>query len=72
MAQQLRKATPFGTAPKYVIRDHDAKFGTAFDRVAAGANITILTTCCARCDQNSGCNAKALPEPPGRAFLCAP
>lgn len=44
VAQQLREATPFGSAPKYLTRDHDAKFGTAFDRVAAGANIKILKT----------------------------
>ncbi len=44
VAQQLREATPFGTGPKYLIRDHDAKFGTAFDRLAAGVNIKILKT----------------------------
>ncbi len=28
-AQQLREATPFGQMPKYLIRDHDSKFGNA-------------------------------------------
>ncbi len=43
-AQQLREATPFGTAPKYLIRDNDAKYGPRFDAVAAGSGITPLRT----------------------------
>src|SRR5437588_9015000 len=27
VAQQLREATPYGQAPKYLIRDNDSKFG---------------------------------------------
>jgi transposase InsO family protein len=42
VAQQLRDATPFGTGPKYLIRDHDDKFGPQFKRVAAG--IKLLKT----------------------------
>jgi transposase InsO family protein len=42
VAQQLREATPFGTGPKYLIRDNDDKFGAQFKRVAAG--IKILKT----------------------------
>ena len=43
-AQQLREATPFGQTPKYLIRDHDSKFGSCFARVAATSSIKILTT----------------------------
>ena len=43
-AQQLREATPFGHAPKYLIRDNDSKFGPGFARVAATSGITILKT----------------------------
>jgi transposase InsO family protein len=41
-AQQLREATPYGTGPKYLIRDHDSKFGTLFDRVAKETGIEML------------------------------
>ena len=34
VAQQLREATPYGQAPKYLIRDNDSKFGSCFARVA--------------------------------------
>ena len=44
VAQQLREATPFGTAPKYLIRDHDSKYGTLFDRVATGTGLEVLRT----------------------------
>jgi transposase InsO family protein len=44
VAQQLSEATPFGTAPKYLIRDNDSKYSSAFDRVAAGAGIEVLRT----------------------------
>jgi putative transposase len=43
-AQQLREATPYGQAPKYLIRDHDSKFGPCFAHVAATSGIKILTT----------------------------
>jgi len=43
-AQQLREATPWGTTPRFLIRDRDAKYGEAFDETAAGANIRVLTT----------------------------
>jgi transposase InsO family protein len=42
VAQQLREATPFGTGPKYLIRDNDDKFGAQFKRVAA--EIKLLKT----------------------------
>jgi transposase InsO family protein len=41
-AQQLREATPFGEAPRYVICDNDCKFGPKFAAVAEGANIEIV------------------------------
>lgn len=44
IAQQLREATPYGQTPKYLIRDHDSKFGPCFARVAATSGIKILTT----------------------------
>jgi hypothetical protein len=46
MAQQLREATPFGEGPRFLIRDNDAKFGDAFDRVAGGNGIEGLPTPC--------------------------
>ena len=44
VAQQLREATPFGQAPKYLIRDNDSKFGPCFARVATTSAIEILKT----------------------------
>src|SRR5205085_7429239 len=43
-AQQLREATPYGQAPKYLIRDNDSKFGPCFTRVATTSAIEILKT----------------------------
>jgi putative transposase len=43
-AQQLREATPFGAAPRSLIRDNDRKYGSVFDRVAAGSGIAVLRT----------------------------
>ena len=44
VAQQLREVTPFGQAPKYLIRDNDRKFGPCFARVAKTSTIKILKT----------------------------
>jgi putative transposase len=44
VAQQLREATPYGQAPKYLIRDNDRKFGPSFARVAATSGIKVLRT----------------------------
>jgi putative transposase len=44
VAQQLREATPYGQAPKYLIRDNDRKFGSLFARVATTSAIEILKT----------------------------
>src|SRR5262249_2896726 len=42
VAQHLREATPYGQAPKYLIRDNDNKFGSSFDQVAKTSHIKIL------------------------------
>ena len=44
VAQQLREATPFGEAPRYLIRDNDAKYGPHFTAGAAGTGIDVLRT----------------------------
>jgi putative transposase len=44
VAQQLREATPYGQAPKYLIRDNDSKFGSCFTHVATTSAIEILKT----------------------------
>jgi putative transposase len=44
VAQQLREATPYGQGPRFLIRDNDNKYGAAFDRVAEGTDIDVLTT----------------------------
>lgn len=44
VAQQLREATPFGQAPRFLIHDRDRKYGDAFTRVAKGSRIEILKT----------------------------
>ena len=41
---EMREATPYGQTPKYLIRDHDSKFGPCFARVAATSGIRILKT----------------------------
>jgi Integrase core domain len=43
-AQQLRSATMEGLAPRFLIRDHDEKFGSTFDRVAVGAGTRVIKT----------------------------
>ena len=44
VAQQLREATPFGTKPRFLLRDNDSKFGAQFARVAATTGIEIVRT----------------------------
>jgi putative transposase len=44
VAQQLRNATDFGVGPRFLIRDRDDKYGSAFDRVARGAGTRVLKT----------------------------
>jgi len=44
VSQQLREATAFGEAPRFLIRDRDRKYGEDFARVARGSRIEILKT----------------------------
>jgi len=44
VAQQLREATPYGQAPKYLMCENDSKFGSCFARVATTSAIEILKT----------------------------
>jgi putative transposase len=44
VTQQFREATAFGVGPRFLIRDNDSKYGTQFDRVAAGAGIKVMHT----------------------------
>ncbi len=44
VAQQLREATPYGQAPRFLIRDRDRKYGEAFTRVAKGNSLQVLKT----------------------------
>jgi putative transposase len=55
VAQQLREATPFGTAPRFLIRDNDRKYGQAFTRVAEASGITVLRTAYRAPRQNATC-----------------
>ena len=40
----LREATPYGQAPKDLIRENDSKFGRCFARVARTSGIKLLKT----------------------------
>jgi putative transposase len=44
VAQQVREATPEGARPRFLIHDHDAKYGPGFARVAAASGIAVLRT----------------------------
>jgi hypothetical protein len=44
VAQQLREATPYGQAPRFLICAHDSKFGLLLTRVASGSGIKLLRT----------------------------
>ncbi len=44
VAQQPREAAPFGTGPRFLIRDNDGTFGAQFARVATGSRISMLRT----------------------------
>lgn len=43
-AQQLREATPFGQAPRFLIRDNDNKYGAKFTHVAVSSDVEVLRT----------------------------
>ncbi len=55
VAQQLREATPFGERPRFLIRDNDSKYGSAFARVVATTGITELRTAYRAPRQNATC-----------------
>jgi len=44
VAQQVREATPFGSGPRFLICDNDAKYGLRFNHAAIGAGIDIVHT----------------------------
>jgi transposase InsO family protein len=44
VAQQLREATPFGEAPRHLIRDNDNKYGDRFTGIAVGTGSKVLRT----------------------------
>ena len=44
VAKQLREATPYGQAQRFLIRDRDSKYGENFTRVAVGTAIQVLKT----------------------------
>jgi putative transposase len=43
-AQQLREAWPWDTAPRFLVRDRDAIYGPAFQRVAQAMDIDEVLT----------------------------
>jgi putative transposase len=55
VAQQLREATPYGQVPKYLICDHDSKYGSCFRRVATTSGIKLLKTPVQAKRPNAGC-----------------
>ncbi len=40
----MREATPFGTAPRFLIHDNDSKFGAQFARAAETSGIALIHT----------------------------
>ncbi len=55
VTQQLRNATPSGVAPRFLIRDRDDKFGTAFDALARATGIQIVRTAVRAPNMNAVC-----------------
>ncbi|MEO8903032.1 MAG: hypothetical protein ABI488_13280, partial [Polyangiaceae bacterium] len=55
LVMRARDATPFGEAPRFIIRDRDGKFGSSFDHVATGANMRVLKTAVRAPLMNSVC-----------------
>jgi len=53
--QQLRNATPFETAPRFLIRDRDDTFGAAFDALARATGIRVLRTAVRAPNMNAIC-----------------
>jgi putative transposase len=44
IAQQVREATPFGEAPRFLICDNDDKYGVCFEHAVTGAGIGLIHT----------------------------
>ena len=44
VAQQMRNATACGGGPRFVIRDRDHRYGSDFDRAAAGVGARVIRT----------------------------
>jgi putative transposase len=55
VAQQMREATPFGEAPKFVIKDNEDKYGESFLRAARGVGIEVIPTPIAAPKANAHC-----------------
>jgi hypothetical protein len=55
VTQQLRNATPLGVAPRFLLLDHDNKFGVAFDALALAAGIRVIRTAVRAPDMNAVC-----------------
>ncbi|HEX4448378.1 MAG TPA: integrase core domain-containing protein [Polyangiaceae bacterium] len=55
VTQQLRSATLCGVAPRFLIRDRDHKFGTAFDALARAIGIQVVRTAVRAPNMNAIC-----------------
>jgi transposase InsO family protein len=44
VVQQWREATPYGEAPRFVIRDNDGKYGHEFDEAAEASGTEVIHT----------------------------
>jgi putative transposase len=55
VAQQLREATSFDQRPRYLIRDRDSKYGSAFTHIGAATGIAELRTAYRAPRQNATC-----------------
>jgi transposase InsO family protein len=55
VTQQLRNATPFGLAPRFLLRDRDWKYGPAFDALAKATGIRVIKTAIRAPDMNAVC-----------------
>jgi putative transposase len=55
VTQQLRNATPSGAAPRFLLRDRDDKFGTAFDALTRATGIRMVRTAVRAPNMNAVC-----------------
>lgn len=54
-ARQLLEAFPYDTAPRFLLRDNDTKFGSQFKRCAESMDIEEITTAPRSPWQNAFC-----------------